>query len=245
LDSLDQFLEFHVEKLVAGQGVPVDLLAVCEQVGVIVEEREMIPEAAMQVAAGSFRICIQSNFADFPGAALRRRFSLAHELGHILFYEQQAGALRPRRDAPRGDGLEAACHQAASMILVPSKTLKVELRRRPPSGSEDVVEFANRFQVSTEVMLRRLSAFGIFEHGWAAVLTRRSGDTFVIEYAAYPLWLQQAHLGPPGRGMPFNRWFRGIEQSEGIFVKDTKEGKLKASLKQLSGSSATLELRMQ
>jgi len=45
--------------------------------------------------------------------------------------------------------------------------------------------------------------------------------------------------------MPFNRWFRGIEQSEGIFVKDTKEGKLKASLKQLSGSSAILELRMQ
>ena len=135
----------------------------------------MIPEAAMQVTDGQFRIYLQSNFTGSPGSKVRRRFSLADELGHALFYEQQNGEMKPRKDTARGDSLEAACHKAVSMILVPSKVLKAELKTQPPANANSVVELANRFEVSTEVMLRRLNEFSMFEHDWALVLTRRSG----------------------------------------------------------------------
>jgi Zn-dependent peptidase ImmA (M78 family) len=244
LDSLDKFLEFRIEKIASGQSIPVDIAAICDRLGAVVEEREMIPEAAMQVINGQFRIYLQSNFTEAPGSAMRRRFSLAHELGHILFYDQQNGEMKPRQDSPRGDSLEAACHKAASMILVPSKVLKPELKQRPPANANDVIELANRFEVSTEVMLRRLNEFGTFEHGWAPVLTRRSGTALTIEYATHPPWLKP-HLNAPGRGASFNGWFRGSEQPDGTFKKETPEGTLDALPVNVTGSSIIFELRMQ
>ena len=244
MDSLDKFLEFRIEKITSDHAIPVDLASVCANVGAVVEEREMIPEAAMQVTDGQFRIYLQSNFVEAPGARMRRRFSLAHELGHTLFYEKQNGEMKPRRDAPRGDSLEAACHKAASMILLPSKVLRPELRKHPPTNVNSVIELANRFEVSTEVMLRRLNEFDAFEHGWAPVLTRRSGGDLAIEYAAYPPWLK-SHLHAPSRGTSFNGWFRGSQQPDGAFVKDTHAGVLEASPVKLSGSSIIFELRMQ
>jgi hypothetical protein len=245
LDSLDKFLEFRINQIIADQNIPIDLAAVCAQIGAVIEEREMVPEAAMQVTPGLFRIYIQSNFAESPGWALRRRFSLAHELGHTLFYERQNGELRPRKDAPRGDGLEAACHQAASMILVPSKVLKVELKNQQPASANDIIMLAHRFEVSTEVMLRRLNQFAVFEHGWTLVLARRrSIDTLAIEYAVHPPWLQ-VHLSVPTRGTSFNQWFRGIEQADGVLVKETTAGILKASPLKLTGSLVIFEIRIQ
>jgi Zn-dependent peptidase ImmA (M78 family) len=244
LDSLDRFLEFRIEKITSEQAIPVDLAAVCHQLGAVVEEREMIPEAAMRVTGGQFHIYLQSNFVEAPGSRMRRRFSLAHELGHTLFYEQQNGEMKPRKDTPRGDSLEAACHRAASMILVPSKVLKPELKRQPPANARAVVDLANRFEVSTEVMLRRLNEFGVFEHDWAPVLTRRSGGVLAIEYAAYPPWLK-SHLSPPGRGASFKGWFRGSEQPDGKFQKETHEGVLEALPIELTGTSVIFELRMQ
>jgi Zn-dependent peptidase ImmA (M78 family) len=244
LDSLDRFLEFQIEKITSDQVIPVDLGMVCAQLGAVVEEREMIPEAAMEVTGGQFRIYLQSNFNEVPGSSMRRRFSLAHELGHTLFYEHQHGKLKPRKDTPHGDSLEAACHKAAAMILVPGKVLKPELRKQPPDNTNDVIDLANRFGVSTEVMLRRLNDFDMFEHGWAPVLTRRNGGALTIEYAAYPPWLKSS-LSAPSRGASFEGWFRGSEQSDGTFHKETHEGVLEASPVKLAGSSIMFELRMQ
>lgn len=247
--SLERFLECQIDKITTGQTVPVDLPSVCDQVGAVVEEREMIPEAAMQVTSGQFRIYLQSNFSEAPGSTVRRRFSLfslAHKLGHTLFYERQNGAMKPRRDSPRGDSLEAECHKAASMILVLGKVLKPELKKRPPINANSVMELANRFEVSTEVMLRRLAEFGVFEHGWAPVLTRRIGAVLAIEYAAYPPWLK-SHLNAPNRGVPFNEWFRGAEQpgGSGTFKKATNNGVLEALPVTLTGASVIFDLRMQ
>jgi hypothetical protein len=152
--------------------------------------------------------------------------------------------MKPRRDTPRGDSLEAACHKAASMILVPSKMLRPELKKQPPVNANSVIGLANRFEVSTEVMLRRLNGLGVFELGWTPVLTRRSGGTLAIEYASYPAWLK-SHLNAPSRGVSFNGWFRGAEQPNGTFKKETHEGVLEALPVKLTGSSIIFELRMQ
>jgi Zn-dependent peptidase ImmA (M78 family) len=244
VDSLDKFLEFHIEKITADKTIPIDLTAVSVAIGAVIEEREMIPEAAMHAEGRGFCIYLQSNFVDMPGAALRRRFSLAHEIGHTLFYEERDGELKPRKDAPRGDGLEVACHKAASMILVPGKALRVQLRQDAPANSNAIVDLANQFEVSVEVMVRRLSELGAFENTWAPVLARRSGGALTIEYAAYPPWLK-SHLNAPSRGVSFNKWFRGSEQADGGFKKKIHEGVLEASPVKLTGSSVMFELRMQ
>ena len=242
MDSLDKFLNYHIEKLVADQDVPVNLMKLAARIGAVVEEREMIPEAATDVKDGRFHIYLQSNFKDMPGAALRSRFSLAHEIGHTLFYEQQISALNSRKDAPTGDRLEAACQKAAAMILVPCKPLRSEIRRREVSNAAAIVDLADRFEVSTEVMLRRLNELGEFENGWAPVLTRRNGRMFEIEYAAYPPWLK-SHLGKPQIGTDFSMWFRSTEDSEGILRRKHLEGRLEAEPFQITGSKTIFEVR--
>jgi hypothetical protein len=67
LDSLEKFLEFRIEKITSEQSIPVDLSFVCHQIGVVVEDREMIPKAVVRVANGRFHIYLQSNFAATPG----------------------------------------------------------------------------------------------------------------------------------------------------------------------------------
>lgn len=243
MDSLDKFLEFGIDKIAVDQRVPVDLGAISVAIGAVVEEREMIPEAAMQVKGGRFHIYLQSNFKDLPGITSRRRFSLAHEIGHTLFYEERDGELKPRRDAPKGDGLETACHKAASMILVPNKALRTELRQRKLNATSSIVELAGRFEVSVEVMLRRLNELEVFESGWAPILTRRSGERLAIEYATYPPWLK-SHLAAPKRGMAFEAWFRAAEQQDGTFKKEINGGVLEASPVKVTSSLVMIELRM-
>lgn len=243
MDSLKSFLEFRIEKIIPDPSIPVDLDAVCAQLGIVIEEREMIPEAVMRVADGRFNICLQSNFRDAPGARLRRRFSLAHEIGHTLFYDCENGEIKPRKDSPRGENLEAACHKAASMFLVPSRALTRELNKQPSLNAAVVVELADRFEVSVEVMLRRLNDLGRFESGWAPVLTRRSQEGLTVEYAAYPPWLK-SHLIEPTRGVPFNKWFGGSEQADGKVIKPTQEGTLEASPLRVAGSSVIFEVRL-
>jgi hypothetical protein len=111
--ALDKFLEFQIDKITTGRPLPIDLDVLSADIGLVVEERGMIPEAAMQALDGRLHIYIQSNFKDLTGSTLRRRFSHAHEIGHTLFYEQRDGELKARRDSPRGDALETACHKAA------------------------------------------------------------------------------------------------------------------------------------
>lgn len=203
----------------------------------------MIPEAAMQVKDGRFHIYLQSNFRDAPGAKLRQRFSLAHELGHTLFYDHANGEIKPRKDSPRGDHLEAACHKAASMILIPSRALRREIKREPPVNAAVVIELANRFEVSAEVMLRRLHDLGVFEQDWVPVLARQHKGGMIVEFAPYPPWLR-SRLGQPSRGAQFKEWFRGSEQSDGRSTRDTHNGVLEALPVRLSESSTIFELRL-
>src|SRR5258708_37252201 len=65
---------------------PIDLYRLAELYSIQIRERPMIPEAVMTVVSGSPVIYLQNNFADIPGMKSRRRFTLAHEICHILFY---------------------------------------------------------------------------------------------------------------------------------------------------------------
>jgi Zn-dependent peptidase ImmA (M78 family) len=240
--SLDNYLNFHIDKLTMDQDIPIDVFRVANRIGAVIEEREMIPEAAMEVKEGQFHIYLRSNFRGLPGTALRARFSLAHEIGHTLFYEQRDGSWKSRKDAPRGDRLEAACHKAAAMILVPSTALSAELHRGAISNAASLTELADRFEVSVEVMVRRLHDFGGLNGDWAPVLTRRNGNDFEIEYAVYPPWLK-SHLGEPARGADFLSWMRPTHHSGEILGRTLPGGQLEAEPFNSNGSKTIFELR--
>lgn len=242
MDSLDEFLLFHIDKLTAGQDIPIDLNKVAAQTGATIEEREMIPEAAVDTQDGHFHIYVQNNFREMPGASVRSRFSLAHEIGHTLFFELRDGQLKPRKDAPRGDDLEMACNRAAGMILVPTKALRRELRQHTVLGADAVVSLAAKFQVSPAVMLRRLHDTGAFEVDWSPVLTSRTGEVFTIEFAPYPPWLK-GHIVKPSVGQNFMQWFGPAESVDGLLARKCLNGTLEAEPIDISRSKTIFGLR--
>ena len=211
--ELNRFLEHRVSKLLNALGdkssIPVDLNELARVCGILsIEERQMIPEAALKLVPTGFRVYLQSNFVDAPGARVRRRFSLAHEIAHTFFYESRNDRLKPIRDAPRGNKLELACHRAASLLLVPPRLLTRELQRMDsPIGPEAVTELAHGFDVSFEVMLRRLDQIGAFESERVLVLVRTRRKSATIEFAPYPPWLR-ALLPKPDREMEFHSWLQ-------------------------------------
>jgi hypothetical protein len=256
MDSLDSFLSYRVEQLTAGQGAPIDLRAIAPRCRVFsVEEREMIPEAVMTPDGVGFRIYLQSNFKELPGVGTRQRFSFAHELAHTFFYEERDGAMKPLRGAPKGEHLEAACHQGAALLLVPGRLLRDELKSVPrPLGAALHVRLAQRFDVSVEVIMRRLDKIGAFEGRFAPALVRRQPNSILtIEYAVYPPWLK-AILPSPRRGMEFRKWLgvKNLEHddrsathgSEECWTKDTPYGALKACPVNITASLRIVELQI-
>ncbi|MBV9762686.1 MAG: ImmA/IrrE family metallo-endopeptidase [Acidobacteriaceae bacterium] len=84
----------------------------------------------------------------------RERFTLAHEIIHTFFYDEQ---LRPIRPAPSIALLEWLCNYGAARLLLPEFLLERELG---PGGRFDSLEMAQDLAdsagVSTSVVVRRL-----------------------------------------------------------------------------------------
>lgn len=198
----------------------------------------------MEPRGGRFHIYLQSNFKDLRGNVSRRRFSWAHEIAHTLFFEHRNGDLKPRRDAPRGEALEAACHRAASMILVPPKALTGELHGQKLDSAARVGQLAERFAVSPEVMLRRLNDLSLLEETWTPVLTRQQGPELIVDFAGYPVWLKP-YLSIPKRGESFSAWFRATRETNGVLQKQIGDICIQASPIEITRSLTVFELRLQ
>lgn len=257
MQSLDSFLERHVESLVAGQKAPIDLAEVARQANAVVEEREMIPEAAMAPDGEGFRIYVQCNFLQLTGARTRQRFSFSHEIAHTFFFELRDGVMKPRRDAPTGARLEAACQKGAGLLLVPTNLLRQELRQcGDPIDAAQILRLAHQFDASVEVTMRRLYDVDAFGSQFAPVLVRRDArGNFNIEFGVYPPWVK-ALFPHPRRGTAFTTWFghtsghetqANIDQEpvNGVLVKGTAQGTLMARPVDITPSLRIFELRLQ
>jgi len=220
-----------------------------------IEEREMIPEAAVQLSGSRFRIYLRSNFKDHPGMRIRRRFSLAHEIVHTFFFEVHDGDLRPMRDGPRGIDLESACHEGAGRLLVPERLLREELKEKDGAiPGEDVLRLAETFDVSIEVVLRRLRKEPAIELSDVCFALCRLGK---IEYAMYPRWLEAVLRKPANTSVQgwfrtsqvsFQGWFRasGLEiekLSDGSYIGNSDAGTLSARRLPIGSSAELFEIR--
>lgn len=205
-DRVDAVLVEYMRVRQSGR-LPIDLLAIAEIAGVSsVREIEMIPEAVIRPAGSGFEVFLQKNFIDFPGFRQRQRFSLAHEIAHTFFFEPKDGGMKRIGYAPTGDRLESACHAAAGLMLVPESLFRSAIGAMQDfPRARQIMQLAARFDVSVEVVIRRLPMKHFETSERALVVTRGPKD--VIEHAVYPPWLK-AILPAPKRGLPFDEWFR-------------------------------------
>jgi Zn-dependent peptidase ImmA (M78 family)/DNA-binding XRE family transcriptional regulator len=97
----------------------------------------------------------------------RRRFTLAHELGHMVMAVD--GALDE----------EKACQRFASALLMPSQDLEFEVgQRRQAFGYAEIMEIKRRYGVSAAALLVRMRDLGIITDGTLQSLFRGIGRSW-------------------------------------------------------------------
>jgi IrrE N-terminal-like domain len=205
-----QKLRGHVEPPVE----PAQFTDLCSVLSV--EYRRMIPEGVLSPVEGGFRIFLQNNFIDHPGMKVRQRFTLAHELAHTFFYDLSASVPKPMKGLPRRGRLEHLCHVAANQLLLPEFLLKKELTKTGEvSSAQSILNLAERFGVSVEVLMRRLHKLGfIADDKFAAVLVDTNEGRRLIQAACYGSLLRCSAVRPT-RGMDFDAWVRPLLSPSG------------------------------
>ncbi len=96
----------------------------------------------------------------------RRRFTIAHEIGHILLHaeeqlhvdERYPFALRDDRSSLAIDAREIEANQFAAALLMPEQFLRADvLERLAQDSEEETAALARRYGVSAHAMAIRLS----------------------------------------------------------------------------------------
>lgn len=93
-------------------------------------------------------------FVDRADPPVRRRFTIAHELGHLLLHE--SGVAFRDRGCRRGGPKEIQANRFAAGLLMPSAMVKAYLSTVPT-----LADLADVFEVSREAMNRRFKELGI------------------------------------------------------------------------------------
>jgi Zn-dependent peptidase ImmA (M78 family) len=104
-------------------------------------------------------------------AVTRQRFSIAHELGHLVLHQSEAFHIderfpmdfRDERASQGTDEREIEANQFAAELLMPEVMLKTAIRKLPTTvdGDDAVDILAEQFGVSAKAMAIRLSALKI------------------------------------------------------------------------------------
>ncbi len=136
---------------VTGPAVPETVIAELAKVQVTRSQR-LLQSGMSAWEHGRWKIVVNAN-----DSRLRQRFSLAHELKHIIdhpFARQLYGAVDPH---DRDDWVELVCDYFAGCLLMPRPWLK----RAWTAGSQRTGALAQRFDVSQAAMQTRLSQTGL------------------------------------------------------------------------------------
>jgi hypothetical protein len=128
-------------------GPPTDLASVAERVGVSGWQAENLPVAGeLRRDGDAFVIAYASGMP-----VGRRRFTIAHELGHAFFESTGPGCPRV------GEELERICDRFAAALLLPAAQLNEDLADWSPRHA---IELAKRYEVSLSALLLRAGEVG-------------------------------------------------------------------------------------
>ena len=160
----------------AGQ-LPVDPAFHAEAHGAQVRTKPMEPSTSgmlLRPEDGSVWIVVNSTHSDN-----RRRFSIAHELGHLLLhpstdaYVDSFGTaigvnLRDERAARGTNRFEIEANAFAASLLMPEPLVREMVVSLPAGGDpeDEVAELAEQFGVSEQAMTYRLTNLGFIKPRW-------------------------------------------------------------------------------
>ena len=164
----------------------IDVEGIVKRLGIEVREVDLTDETVrgVSVASPKHRPGILLNrrypFHEYPSGA---RFTLAHELCHIL-YDRSAGrqlALASGPWAPRD--IERRANAFGAMLLMPSELIRKAITSPPqPSGSFDwLLHIARTLKTSVDATIRHLTNLGYVDEAAAQRLQvefekRAAGD---------------------------------------------------------------------
>lgn len=143
---------------------PVDLNVVAERLGIRIEEREFVEEIDglyIRLPGMPPVIAINNSYLKPPA---RRRFTLAHEIGHHLLGRH----VSPDQklfffDTPKMQRtlVERACDRFAVLLLMPEELVRCYYSELSHNTENRVAIMAERFGVSTWALRRRLRELGL------------------------------------------------------------------------------------
>ena len=192
---------------------PVDLETVAQDAGITVRYVPMIPEGVFAIEKAQAVIYLQSNFMTEPSARLRQRFTFAHEICHSLFYDLCRDPPSVLRGTPRGDSLESLCHHGAGQLLVPLEQLLTAVGTEGVSSVDDILNLTRSFDVSLDVMIRRIAKVEQSRSVDAAfVLARRDGSGEWRVSAAALDRSFRTFAAEPKIGMPYQDWVQQLDE---------------------------------
>lgn len=103
-------------------------------------------------------------FVNNSNAFARQIFTLAHELGHILWGVHGVTDIDEsyiQFMSHREKSLEIKCNQFAAELLVPEDAFSKEISRFQANGPDIIPELADKYAVSREVILRKFLDHGL------------------------------------------------------------------------------------
>ncbi len=147
---------------------PVDVRAVAEAANarVVYEELDDDVSGFLLRDKGSITIAINKQHP-----ANRQRFTLAHEIGHLVLHDDQGDRLWLDkayyfRDGSSSKGDQAAkvqANQFAAGLLMPEELVRAEVGDTAHISEIDVMRLAKTFEVSERAMTFRLISLGLLE----------------------------------------------------------------------------------
>lgn len=170
------FFDFLLSKGVVEKSTPVDIDKIIRWAGVDVEKNSDISDliGSAKKVGDKFIIHVNAVQNDFEP---RERFTLAHELGHVLLHlfpsasddliDDEIENFHPRKEG-NWNTKEYEANQFASQLLVPIKLLRIEIQKFLSStGERDdnaiIEHMAQAFNVSKQAMMYRLINLGVIK----------------------------------------------------------------------------------
>ncbi len=137
---------------------PVDVFGLAAELGVRVIERQPIASDAMLIhRSGEYKIVVNDN--GDPKYATRQRFSIAHELGHLLLQqsglEERSSSETKHRDSFSRNHEERLCDQIAAEILMP-KDIFIKDGDKFGWSLDSLTHMSKSYQTSIPATARRM-----------------------------------------------------------------------------------------
>jgi predicted transcriptional regulator len=172
--SYVQLARAAAEKLVASLGIqaaPVDVEQVASALRLRVVHEDLGEDVSGLLVSRGRSAGIAVKRGDAP---VRRRFTIAHEIGHFVLghhiqrnemvhADQHHQVIYRSQSASQGlDPLEVQANQFAASLLMPAKIIREEVASlRKPLQEADVKALAQRFRVSEQAMTIRLTTLNL------------------------------------------------------------------------------------